>query len=62
MFKLTSGDIFSPAKIRQGVDQTRSTYEGRRYPDSTMIPSINIDDSRQVISVVFDCYEGEQVR
>ena len=61
MFKLTSGDIFSPAKIRQGVDQIRSTYVGRGYPDSTMIPNANIDDSRHVISMVFDCDEGKKV-
>jgi outer membrane translocation and assembly module TamA len=61
MFKLTSGDIFSPAKISQVVDQIRRTYAGRGYPDSTMIPNANIDDSRHVISMVFDCDEGKQV-
>jgi hypothetical protein len=45
----------------QGLDQIRSTYMVRGYPDSTMIPNTNIDDSRHVISMVFDCDEGKQV-
>jgi outer membrane protein assembly factor BamA len=62
MLKLTSGDIFSPAKIQQGFDQIHRAYLERRYPNFTMIPDINIDDSRQVISVVVECDEGKQFR
>ncbi len=62
MFKSKSGDIFSPAKIGQGLDQIHSAYVERRYPNFTMFPDINIDDSRQVISVVIECDEGKQFR
>ncbi len=62
MFKLTSGDIFSPSKIRQGLDQIHSAYVERGYPNFTMFPDVNIDDSHQVISVVIECDEGKQLR
>ncbi len=62
MFKLKFGDLFSPAKIRQGLDQIRNTYVEHQYPNFTTVPNINIDDTRQVISLVIECDEGEQVR
>lgn len=62
MFKLTSGDIFSPAKIRRGLDQIRSSYVGLHYPNFTTVPNMEADDSRHVISLIIDCGEGEQVR
>ena len=61
MLGLTSGDFFSPARIRQGLEQIRTSYVGRHYPNFTTIPGINIDDSRRVISLIFECDEGEQV-
>ena len=62
MFKLASGDIFSVAKIRQGLDQMHSAYVGRRYPNFTAVPDTTIDDSIHVISVVIDCDEGKEFR
>jgi outer membrane protein assembly factor BamA len=62
MFKLTSGDIFSPSKIRQGLDQIHSAYLDRGYPNLTMFPDVKIDDSHQVIGVVIECDEGKQLR
>jgi outer membrane protein assembly factor BamA len=62
MFKLASGDIFSPPKVRQGLDQMHSAYVERRYLNFTSVPDTNIDDSRHVISVVIDCDEGKQFR
>lgn len=62
MFKLTAGDIFSPEKIRQGLDQMRSTYVEHHYPNFTTIPNVEVDDSRQVISLIIDCDEGRQLR
>jgi outer membrane protein assembly factor BamA len=62
MFKLSSGDIFNPAKIRQGLDQMVGAYVKRGYRNFTAIPETSIDDSRHVISLLFDCDEGEQFR
>jgi outer membrane protein insertion porin family len=62
MFKLTSGDIYRPAKIRQGLDLVHSAYAQRGYLDFTSIPNTTIDDSRQIISFVIECYEGKQFR
>jgi outer membrane translocation and assembly module TamA len=60
MFKLTTGDIFSPAEIRQGLDRMHTAYLERRHLDLTLVPDTSIDDSRHVISVVIDCDEGKQ--
>lgn len=49
--KVESGDIFSPVKIRQALEQMRSAYVQRHYLNFTMVPETNIDDSRRVISV-----------
>lgn len=62
MFKLASGDIFSPAKVRHGLDQMHSAYVERGYLRFTSIPDANIDEWRHVISVVIDCDEGKQSR
>jgi hypothetical protein len=59
MFKLASGDIFNLAKIRQGLDQMRGAYVKRGYLNFTAIPETSINDSRHVISVMIDCYEGK---
>ena len=62
MFKVESGDIFSPAKIRQALERMRSAYVERHYLNFTMVPETSIDDSRHVINVVIECDEGKQVR
>jgi outer membrane protein assembly factor BamA len=62
MFKLASGDIFSVMKIRQGLNQMHRAYAERHYLDFTVVPEISVDDSRHVISVVFDCDEGKDFR
>jgi len=62
MFKVASGDVFNPAKIRQGLDQMRSTYVERRYLDFTSVPDATIDDVHHVIGLVIACEEGEQFR
>jgi hypothetical protein len=51
MFKLASGDIFNPAKVRQGLDQMLSAYAERGYRNFTIVPEASIDDSRYVISL-----------
>ena len=62
MFKVTSGDVFSPAKIRQGLDQMHRAYARRRYLDFTSVPDTTIDDVHHVIGLVIDCEEGKQSR
>jgi outer membrane protein assembly factor BamA len=62
MFESESGDIFNPAKVRQGLEQMRSAYVKRGYRNFTVIPETSIDDSRHVISLMFDCDEGKQFR
>ena len=60
MFNLASGDVFSPAKLRQGVVRMRNAYIERRYLNFTPVPDTNIDEARHVISVVIDCDEGKR--
>ncbi len=62
MFKVASGDIFRPPKIRQGLDQMHSAYVERRYLDFTSFPDATIDDVHNVIGLVIDCDEGKQFR
>jgi outer membrane translocation and assembly module TamA len=62
MFKLASGDIFSVTKIRQGLNQMHRAYAERHYLNFTAVPETNVDDSRHVISLLFDCDEGEDLR
>jgi outer membrane protein assembly factor BamA len=60
MFKVASGDVFNPAKIRQGLDQMHSAYVARRYLDFTSVPDATIDDVHHVIGLVIACEEGKQ--
>jgi outer membrane protein assembly factor BamA len=62
MFKLAPGDLFSVTKIRQGLNQMHRAYSERHYLNFTAVPEINVDDSRHVISLLFDCDEGEDRR
>jgi outer membrane protein assembly factor BamA len=62
MFKLASGDIFSLAKVRQGLDQMHRAYVERGYLKFASVPDATIDESSPVISVVVDSDEGKQVR
>jgi len=59
MFDLASGDIFRPAKIRQGIARMRDAYIAREYPNFTPVPDTSIDDSRSVINVAIYVDEGE---
>jgi outer membrane protein assembly factor BamA len=61
MFKLASGDIFSVAKIRQGLDQMHNAYVKRGYLNFTTVPDTSVDDSRHLISIVI-CDEGKEFR
>jgi outer membrane protein assembly factor BamA len=60
MFKLASGDVFSVATIRQGLDQIHRAYVQRHYADFTSVPNTTIDESLHVISLLIDCDEGRQ--
>lgn len=60
MFKLKSGDVFSRARIREGLEQMRNAYAARGYRNFTPVPEASINDSNGLISVVVDCGEGEQ--
>jgi outer membrane protein assembly factor BamA len=61
MFGLTSGDTFSPAKLRQGLLRMSNAYIERGYLNFTPVPATIIDDSRHIISLVIDCDEGQQI-
>jgi hypothetical protein len=60
IFKVASGGIFSPAKIRQGLDQIHSAYVERRCLDFTPVPDATIDDVHNVIGLAIYCDEGKQ--
>lgn len=58
MFNVASGDIFRPAKLRQGIARMRDAYIAGGYPNFTPVPDTNIDDSRNVINVAIYVDEG----
>jgi len=60
MFKLKSGDVFSPARIRRGIEQMRNAYAARGYRDFTPVPDYSLNDSNGVISLMIYCGEGKQ--
>jgi outer membrane translocation and assembly module TamA len=60
MLRVASDDIFSPAKIRHGLDQIRSAYIERRYLNVALLPDTSIDDVRHIIRLVIYCDEGKQ--
>jgi outer membrane protein insertion porin family len=62
MFKMAPGDIFSVAKVREGLNQMERAYAERHYLNLTTVPIGNVDDSRHFISVDIDCDEGEESR
>lgn len=59
---MNDGDLFNVEKVREGIKTLRDLYGSRGYVNFTPVPDTQIDDERQVITVVFDLDEGEQFR
>jgi Surface antigen variable number repeat len=57
---MNDGDVFDVEKIRQGIKALRDLYGSGGYINFTPVPDTRIDDYKQLITVVFDCDEGDQ--
>ena len=62
LIPVREGDIFSAAKIREGLDALRDLYRSHGYIDFVATPLTDIDDSRQRISVVMELDQQKQFR
>lgn len=62
LIRLREGDIFSTAKIREGLDALRQLYASHGYIDFVATPLTDIDDSRPRISLVMALDQQKQFR
>jgi outer membrane translocation and assembly module TamA len=58
VFSLRNGDLFSPTKFSEGLDELRKLYATRGYVDCVANPVASIDESRRTIDLVLDVDEG----
>lgn len=56
------GDIFSAAKVREGLDNLHHMYTDSGYVDFVATPLTDIDDSNQTISIIFELDQNKQYR
>jgi outer membrane protein assembly factor BamA len=59
---LEDGEIFSTAKIRQGLDALRNFYASKGYIDFTAIPLTDIDAEGRLIGLILELDEQKQFR
>jgi outer membrane protein assembly factor BamA len=62
LIPLRDGEIFDTGKIREGLDALRKLYASKGYIDFTAEPLTDIDDARQLISLVIELDEQKQFR
>jgi surface antigen-like variable number repeat protein len=62
LIPMGEGDIFSAAKIREGLDALRDLYGSHGYIDFVATPLTDIDDSRQRISLLMELDQQKQFR
>jgi hypothetical protein len=58
LFSLRRGDLFSPTKFSEGLDELRKLYATRGYVDCVANPVASIDESRRTIDLVLDLQEA----
>ncbi len=52
------GEIFSRAKIAEGLENARELYQSHGYINMTLIPSTKIDEAEATIALDIDVDEG----
>jgi outer membrane protein assembly factor BamA len=59
VFSLRQGDLFSPTRFSEGLDDLRKLYGTRGYVDMVASPVASIDESRRIIDLVLEVDEGQ---
>lgn len=59
-FPIADGEIFSRAKIAEGLENLRKVYGEMGYINYTGVPKTEFDEKRRAISVSIDIDSGEQ--
>jgi outer membrane protein insertion porin family len=60
LFPIADGDIFDREKIAKGLESLRKAYGDLGYINFTSIPNTQVDDERQLVSLVIDVDEDKQ--
>ncbi len=55
------GDIFSRAKLRDGVNEVTDLYADQGYAYVNVAPLTRVDDSNQLVDIMLDIEQGPQV-
>jgi hypothetical protein len=59
LFSLRRGDLFSPTKFSEGLDDLRKLYGTRGYVNCVVNPVASIDESLRTIDLVLEVDEGQ---
>jgi len=59
IFSLRRGDLFSPTKFSEGLDELRKLYGTRGYVNCVVNPVPSIDESHRTIDLVLEVDEGK---
>jgi hypothetical protein len=59
-FPIEDGEIFSRAKIAEGLDNLRKVYGEMGYINYTGVPKTEFDEKRRAISLIVDIDSGRQ--
>jgi outer membrane protein assembly factor BamA len=62
LFPIHQGDIFDTHKLGEGVNGLRYLYGEQGFINFAAVPSFEIDDSHNLVSVNFDLEEGKPFR
>jgi len=61
-FALQEGDIFDTNSLRAGIEWLRQAYGSEGYINFLVVPSFQLEDSRNRISLLLEIDEGRQFR
>lgn len=62
LFPIHQGDIFDTYKLREGINALRKLYGEQGFINFAAVPSLNIDDSQNLVSVTFNLEEDKPFR
>ena len=62
LLPMSEGDVFSAEKIRESLDALHQLYGSQGYMDFVAEPITEIDESRQVISLIMELEQQKQFR
>jgi outer membrane protein assembly factor BamA len=62
LFPIQPGHIFNTHQLQKGMEKLRQTYGMKGFIDFVVVPSFEIDEVSNRISVLLDIYQGKQFR